>query len=342
MHALLRPALALAPLLALAWPRPAAPHPLQLAASRFLDALDAERTHKALFAFDDAERTHWAFVPSLYPGVLLADLDLPQRRLAHALLREALSEAGYQKTVWIMRMEEVLRARESTPDKPATHRDPERYAIALFGDPRKDTRFGLRFQGHHVSWNLTLVDGALVSCLPRFLGSNPAEMREGPFAGTRVLGAEEDAARALLASLSDAQRKTALLPGDCPADILLGPGRAADLLGTPRGIAFADLEPAQRGLLWDVVEGFATDLRSDGATRELERIRATGKDGICFAWIGALEPGKAHYWRIHGPGFAIESCNIQDGANHVHTVWNDLRNGFGADALREHVASERR
>ena len=57
---------------------------------------------------------------------------------------------------------------------------------------------------------------------------------------------------------------------------------------------------------------------------------------------GSDAVGAPQYWRLHGPGFAIEWCNIQNGANHVHTVWNDLSNGFGVDVLREHLSGERR
>lgn len=333
----------LAPLGALTIPRAPAPDaPLVRAAAAFLDGLAAPARGEALFVFTDAERTNWAFVPGRYPGVLLAGLDLDQRRLAHALLRAALSESGYQKTLWIMRLEGVLRERESTPERIASHRDPERYAIALFGDPRTESRFALRIQGHHVSWNLCVVGGELVAGTPRFLGSNPAEMRDGPYAGTRALGREDDAARALLGSLDAKQLERAILPGDCPADIVLGPGRAADLLGAPRGIAWQDLREDQQALAWALLGVFAADFRAPHAEKELARIRDAGRDGIAFAWIGSTDPQAAHYWRLHGPGFAIESCNIQNGANHVHTVWNDLTNGFGADVLRAHLQRERK
>ena len=61
--------------------------------------------------------------------------------------------------------------------------------------------WGWRVEGHHVSLHFTVVNGTLVASSPSFFGSNPAEVREGPKKGLRILGAEEDAARALLQSL---------------------------------------------------------------------------------------------------------------------------------------------
>jgi Protein of unknown function (DUF3500) len=37
----------------------------------------------------------------------------------------------------------------------------------------------------------------------------------------------------------------------------------------------------------------------------------------------------------------IEYDNSQRGANHIHTVWRDLANDFGGDALARHYAQSR-
>ena len=332
----------LAPLAAFAWPRPQPADEVVAAACAFLDGLGDAQRGKALFAFDDAERGNWAFVPGQYPGVPLAELDLAARRRAQALLRAALSETGYQAVLWIQRLELVLRERESKPDQPALHRDPERYAIACFGDPRTESRFGLRFQGHHVSLNFLVVGGKLDAGTPLFLGANPHELRDGPFAGTRVLGRPDDLAHALLASLDDAQRAQAILPGEVPADIVLGPGRKAELLGTPRGIRRSALRDEQRAQFDALLATYAGYLRPEHAERELARLRQRGLDDVTFAWLGASTPGAPQYWRLHGQDFAIEWCNVQNEANHVHTIWNDLSNGFGSDVLRAHLQGERR
>jgi hypothetical protein len=56
--------------------------------------------------------------------------------------------------------------------------------------------------------------------------------------------------------------------------------------------------------------------------------------------MGGLKESEGHYYRIQGPDFLIELDNTQNNANHVHTVWRDLKNDFGNDALRRHLATE--
>jgi hypothetical protein len=76
-------------------------------------------------------------------------------------------------------------------------------------------------------------------------------------------------------------------------------------------------------------------MRAEVADDELRRLREAGIEGLHFAWAGPLDAG-AHYYRIHGPTVLIELDNTQNEANHVHSVWHDPRNAFGADLLRAH------
>jgi hypothetical protein len=39
---------------------------------------------------------------------------------------------------------------------------------------------------------------------------------------------------------------------------------------------------------------------------------------------------------VHGPTLVIEYDNTQNDANHIHSVWHDPVNDFGADLLRAH------
>jgi hypothetical protein len=307
------------------------------AAQRFLAALDEGQRQKAALAFDDGERLRWRFVPGQYPGVQLGELSPAQKELAHGLLRCSLSSAGYLKTTSIVRLEQVLKDLAQQKGQPAEHRDPERYSIAVFGTPSAAEPWGWRFQGHHVSLNFSGSKGDLVATTPAFLGANPHVVRQGPLAGLRVLGAEEDLARALLGQLDDDQRKRALLDVKAPADVILGPDRAATFLGEPKGLPAAAMNDGQKELLMQIVREYAENLRPEFAQKQLERIRAAGLEKIAFAWAGSLEPGKPHYYRVHGPTFVVEYDNTQDDANHVHTVFRDLERDFGGDLLREHV-----
>ena len=55
--------------------------------------------------------------------------------------------------------------------------------------------------------------------------------------------------------------------------------------------------------------------------------------------LRGLKAGEPHHYLIQGPTFLIEYDNTQNDANHVHSVWHDPRNDFGADLLRAHYAT---
>ena len=74
------------------------------------------------------------------------------------------------------------------------------------------------------------------------------------------------------------------------------------------------------------------------AKNVLLRLDRAGFDKVRFAWAGGIEPGQAHYYRIHGPTLLIEYDDTQNNANHIHTVFRDLENDFGGDVLRAHLS----
>src|SRR4051812_25644417 len=67
-----------------------------------------------------------------------------------------------------------------------------------------------------------------------------------------------------------------------------------------------------------------------------------GLDAITFAWAGSLERSDGHYYALCGPTFLLEYDNMQDDANHVQSVWRDLRRDWGGDLLAAHYATTRR
>jgi hypothetical protein len=309
------------------------------AARAFVDGLPPALRQKASRPFEDPERTTWAYVPGSYQGVEFGDLDADGTRRAHALLHTLLSARGFEKTMAIVELENLLRVIEGRGGADASHRDPARYTLLVCGDPTPLGTFAVRMQGHHVSLHFTFFAGWLVGATPQFLGSNPHEQREGPHVGQRVLAAEEDLARELLASLDDAQCAAAVISPTAPPDILLGPKAAFSTLGTAKGLAARAMNEAQRALLWRLVEQLAHNLRGEFAEQELARLRPQ-LDELHFAWAGGRARGQGHYWRVQGTSVAIEYDNTQNDANHVHVVWRDRDRDFGADPLREHLLRE--
>jgi hypothetical protein len=301
------------------------------AANRFLASLTPEQRAKTTFQFDDAERLNWFFVPIERKGLPLREMAPFQRHLASALLSAGLSQAGYMKAVTIMSLEDVLRILEKDSGE---RRNPEKYYFSIFGTPSDAGTWGYRVEGHHLSQNYTVVNGRVVDA-PSFFGSNPAQVREGPRAGLRVLAAEEDLGRDLITALTDEQRKTAIVDPKAPADILTSNGRQAALKGQASGISAAQMNPAQLAKLTALLDEYAGNMPEQIAAARQEQIRKAGKN-IFFAWAGGLQRGEGHYYRVQAPAFLIEYDNTQNDNNHIHAVWRDFTGDFGGDLLKDH------
>ena len=307
------------------------------AALALLGALPAETRRHAVFALEDKERLDWHYIPRRRAGVPFKDMPATGRAAAHELMKASLSAVGYGKAVGIMRLEEVLRRLETF----GLMRDPDNYAFTVFGNPGPSTAWGWRVEGHHLSLNFTLVPGRPVAMTPAFFGANPADVPSGPEKGRRVLAAEQDLGRALARSLTDPQRARGVIAAQSLGDIVSGPGRA-DSLATPTGLALSDMTGDQRTQALRLIEEYARNMRGELAEQELGRMRQAGPELIRFAWAGPLEPGKPHYYRLHGPTLLIEYDNTQNEANHIHAVWREFTGDFGLDLLKEHYQSAHR
>jgi hypothetical protein len=304
------------------------------AANLFLQSLDDSQTAKLNFEFDDELRKDWQFIPMERKGLALKEMKSSQQHLAMALVQTALSHRGFSTTMKIMALEQVLHEMENQSAK----RDPEKYHLFFFGSPSTTETWGWRIEGHHLSISFTLVDGKTVVTTPAFFGANPGEVREGNMAGLRVLGEEEDLGRTLVKSLSVEQKSSAVLEGKPPADVINGPGRDAQPL-SPAGIPAGEMTDSQKKVLHELIVSYVNKFRAELAEDDLKKIQAAGFDKIQFAWAGKFAKGEPHYYRVQGPTFIMEYDNTQNNANHVHAVWRDFKNDFGADLLRHHYES---
>ena len=315
--------------------------PLVDAAAGWIDTLDAGQRARGVRGFGDASRTDWHFVPKPErKGVQLRDMTAAQEAAALALLRATVSHGGYEKSVAIMSLDEILRRLEGNRAK--NIRDPKRYFFTVFGTPSDTGTWGLSIEGHHLSLNVTVRDGVVVDSTPQFLGANPAEVRTTfaslPEAGYRVLGDEEALAFDLVRSLDAAQRTTAVIAAEAPREIRAA-GEPQPSTEPPAGIAHADLEPGQRDVLRALIETYAGVMPDDVADERMRLVETApgGWDAVRFAWLGALEPGIGHAYRVTGPTFLIEFVNVQpdaegNPANHIHCVWRDRTGDFDLPA----------
>lgn len=308
-------------------------------ATAFLASLDAEQRETAQHAFDDMSREEWHFFPvSMWPraGISLAKLNDSQEQLLFALLRENLSASGYDKTRRIIDLENVLAELEGN----SAMRDPEQYHVAFYGDPAKDRLWGWSFEGHHLSLNFTVVDGE-ISMAPRFLGANPAIVLSGTRKGERTLAREADLGFALINALSAEQRQKAIFREDAFPDIVTSHAsevKPLDLAGIP----LQEMSRAQQTILSELLMEYISAMPGDLAAKRMQNLREEEWGEIYFGWAGATKPGAPHYYRIQGRTFLVEFDNIQDNANHIHTVWRDFDGDFGRDLLREHYERDHR
>lgn len=316
-------------------PGPAPADRIESAARDLVAALSDEQRASGVLAFDDAYRMVWHYVPRARRGLRLDALADAPKHLAHDLLRATLSGHGYLQITSIIDLEATLRDLERAAGGDGAARDPGAYTYTFFGSP--DHRpWAWRLEGHHISLNVLVAADGAVTLTPAFLGANPAVVPTGDKAGLQILADEEEVAYQLLHALSDAQRAEAVIGQTGRGDILLSPGKNVSDLGEPRGLAAAAMDDEQVQLFGRLVGVYAHRFQHDLARERLIRLGSADPAEVYFAWVGSTERGQPHYYRIHGPDWAIELDNTQ-GGNHVHTVWRDAATDFGGDVLVRHL-----
>jgi len=298
---------------------------------KLLAGLPEKSRAQATRPFEDRDRVDWHYTPRSRNGLSFKEMGKENREAVHALLRTALSAAGYRKATNIIELELVLREIETF----GLMRDPERYHLTVYGAPDAAKRWGWRFEGHHLSLNFTLAGDKMAADTPSFLGANPATVPKGAKKGLRALGEEHDAGWALLESLGEGQRREAVFAERTYGEIVTGNKERIEPLEAA-GIAAAKLDDKQRALLWKLIETYARNFEPGLAEARLARAKQGGVEAIRFGWAGSTKRGGQHYYRVQGPLFLIEYDASQNDGNHIHTVWRDFSGDFGRDLLREH------
>lgn len=308
---------------------------MRAAAERFLETGGSDGATAARIPFaDTAARKDWHYVPRRRAGLALGAMDRAQAKAAHDLVSTGLSLAGFAAVAAIIALEDVLDRTEG--GRFGRHRGD--YSVTVFDEPSATEPWGWRFEGHHVSLNVTIVDGE-VAGTPLFLGANPAEIL-GPHGHviSRPLAAEEDLVLTLFGAMTPAQRDGAVLGDQAPDDILTA--AAPDLtqegaLPELAGVRFGDLTGGAADLAHAMIRLYLDRLPADLADAWWQRIAPDVGD-VHLAVAGRAGHRLPQYYRLVGPSLFVEYDNTQDGANHVHTVLRDPEGDFGEDLLRAH------
>ncbi|TCC17030.1 DUF3500 domain-containing protein [Kribbella speibonae] len=320
---------------------------IRAATQDLLAALTPEQLKQISAPFDTPDHQTWTYLPGAVPGLALTDLSAAQEALVVRLLELVYSKRGLADFRAVMAAEIIVRGLGDPMEVAETggwtgSTVGDRYYLRVLGDPAGTEPWAWRLNGHHLALHVTLVDGA-ISFTPQFFGSNPAEVLSGPHAGRRFLVAEQDLGFQLLHALEPAQLEVALVSPEAPDDILTRHDPVADASLLHRGLAYGDMNEDQRQLLSLLIGQYVGRAAGPIGLQTWQDITEQGVERLTFAWAGETQPGLGHrhYYSIAGPTFLAEYDNTQDNANHIHSVWRDLRNDWGTDLLANHYAMHR-
>lgn len=317
----------------------------------FIQTLESRQQDSVFIAFPDSARTNWTNLPlglASRSGLRYGDLTEESKIAFHKVLSSFFSSQGYLKTFAIMQVDDILHElfeiqfqQGKVPERSMEfirklNWDYGNYYVAIAGNPETDDIWGLKFEGHHISINLT-VAGDEFTMTPLFFGSDPAIVEATQYAGLRPLSKEEDYGFWLINALDQGQKAKATLEGKVPGDIITSPDRP-QWLEEFQGIKGSELNEGQQKILHYLIEEYIGNLDKEKADEHLAKLHARGMGEVYFAWIGSYEPMKAHYYVIHSPDFLIEYDNVGflDNANHIHSILREKGNNFGDDILKKH------
>lgn len=308
-------------------------------AQALLGLLTSQGQAMLIHGFGSNDQANWRYFPSpkvsMFPehtGISMGALDAKKQDAVMKLVETVLSSSG---------MEAVAAAREADSD-PNVHREAlhralfkygrENYFLSYFGQPG-DSDWAMRFEGHHISINITMKDDQIVSASPLFIGAHPANYSvdgkpvsiHGPMLATL---------KDFLGKLTEDQLRRASTPVSAiPKDLLYstdvyGNDRSNDdirseIAKTP-GLSVTELSPQMQGMLVKVAMLYWSHLVTEAHQPSMAKIRAQGLEKIEFVFSGDTTLQKAYYWRIQGPSFVLEFGIGDENPEHFHVMWRDL------------------
>lgn len=300
------------------------------AAKAFIESLDGTQKSKALFAFEAPSRTQWSNLPMeqvTREGLWMNNIKDNQKMHVHSLLRSVLSENGYLKAMFIMQYDEDLKQRLTTANSPIAQRyGHEKYWVSIFGEPAEGKVWGWKFEGHHISLNLTYSPKG-ITCSPMFTGINPALTSAGAFAGRYIMETENEKGKELFNSLTARQKENATV-GPLPnnADPIAQTGTES-FFKEAKGVLFTEMTNEQQNMVFEIMKAWVENLKPELANQKMDAM-LTNIFNVRFAWMGTNDTLKLHYYRIYAPNFSFELNNRDGAIQHLHSLWRFLDEDF--------------
>ncbi len=311
------------------------------AAEAFLGSLTSEQRAKALFPVDTDQWRKWSNIhPTLMRhGTPLFEMTDAQRDAAFALLRESLSQQGFEEALNIMHLNETVQEMTGRLDEYGE----DLYWLSIMGTPSATEPWGWQWDGHHLIINYFVL-GDQVVVTPMFLGAEPVHATIGKYAGLRIFKADEDRGLALARTLSDAQRsKTVIAPETAGEDFTTA--FRDNLVLDYAGIQYNELSAQQHELLLQLVNYHVGRMRDGHAKLKMEEVKRQLKDTY-FCWMGGMEDDSTFYYRVQNPVIIVEFDHQRGIAfrertkpykDHIHVIVRTPNgNDYGKDLLRQH------
>jgi len=311
------------------------------AAEAFLDSLSAEQRAKTLFPIDTDEWRKWSNIhPTLMRhGTPLFEMNDHQRDCAFALMRESLSQHGFEEALNVMHLNETVlemtgRLNEYGEDL---------YWLSIMGKPSSTEPWGWQWDGHHLIINYFIL-GDQVVVTPNFLGAEPVHAKTGKYAGLRIFQDDEERGLALARSFSAAQRAQAVIAPETSGDDFTTAFRD-NLVLDYAGIRYEALSGGQHDLLLDVIGYHVARMHSGHAAIKMKEVKDHLRD-THFCWMGGMADDSTFYYRVQSPVIIIEFDHQRGIAfrehtkpykDHIHVIIRTPNgNDYGKDLLRQH------
>jgi len=314
--------------------------PLIEATQVFLETLSNGQLEAITFPADSDQWREWAnFHRAPRQGLSFEVMSEDQASAAFDMLAAGLSAKGLQTTRDIMRLNGHLARLTGRDDEYGE----QLYWLAIMGSPSATEPWGWQLEGHHLIVNYFVL-GDQVVMTPTFLGSEPVSAEDGPYAGIRVLQAEELKGLSLVRSLSDEQRRRAIV-GEKDGNTMLAQLNSDNVRIPLAGIRATELTAEQSEQLVGLIAEHIGNMREDRAVIRMAEI-LEHLDDTWFTWVGAIEDDAIFYYRVQSPVVLIEFDHQRPIAlrdtdftarDHIHTVIRTPNgNDYGKDLLRQH------
>jgi hypothetical protein len=311
------------------------------AAAVFLGSLSSEQRARTLFPVDTDQWRKWSNIhPTLMRhGTPLFEMNDTQRNHAFALVRESLSEEGFEEALNIMHLNETVLEMTGR----LSEYGEDLYWLSIMGKPSGTEPWGWQWDGHHLNINYFVL-GDQVVVTPTFLGAEPVHAASGKYAGLRIFKDDEDRGLALIRALSQAQRAKTIIAPETAGENFITAFRD-NLVLDNAGIRYDELSNPQHDLLLGLVEYHVGRIRNGHAEVKLKEVQRHLNDTY-FCWMGGMEDDSVFYYRIQSPVIIVEFDHQRGIAfrehakpyrDHIHVIVRTPNgNDYGKDLLRQH------